>query len=112
MPEEVQDNPVGRMSLLSHLQALRKVIMVSVIAVLVTSVAAYSFIDPLLAIVLKPANDAHIKLVYTGVTEGIFFKLHVSIVFGAIAASPILLWCRCIGDRFEPCGSLKLSWMG
>jgi sec-independent protein translocase protein TatC len=90
--DQIDSSTSGKMSLLNHLQALRKVIMVSVIAVLVTSVAAFSFVDPLLSIVLKPANDAHIRLVYTGVTEGIFFKLHIALVFGAMAASPILLW--------------------
>ena len=59
---------------------------------LVTSVAAFAYVDIFLDIVVKPATDLHIKLIYTGVTEGIFFKLHIALVFGAMAASPILLW--------------------
>jgi sec-independent protein translocase protein TatC len=90
--ERSNDDAPEKTPLLTHLEALRKVIMVSVIAILVTSVAAFALVDPLLSIVLRPANDAHIRLVYTGVTEGIFFKLHVALVFGAVAASPILLW--------------------
>jgi sec-independent protein translocase protein TatC len=93
MPEDEQDNSTPqKMPLLGHLEALRKVIMVSVIAILVTSVAAFTYIDTFLDIILKPANALHLKLVYTGVTEGIFFKLHIALVFGAMAASPILLW--------------------
>jgi sec-independent protein translocase protein TatC len=81
-----------KMSLLGHLEALRKLIMVCVITVLVTSVVAFAYVDAFLAIVVKPATDLHIKLIYTGVTEGIFFKLHIALVFGAMAASPVLLW--------------------
>ncbi len=91
--EETKQEPLPeRMSLLQHLEELRKVISVSVIAVLITSVAAFAFVDKFLAIVIKPANDANLKLIYTGVTEGIFFKLHIALVFGTLAASPILLW--------------------
>lgn len=93
MSEDDQDKSVHqKISLLSHLEALRKVIMVCVIAILVTSVLAFAYVDVFLAIVVKPANDLHLKLIYTGVTEGIFFKLHIALVFGAMAASPILLW--------------------
>ncbi len=93
MSQDDQDNSAPkRMSLLDHLQALRDVIMICVIAVLVTSVAAFAYVDLFLSIVVKPATDLHIKLIYTGVTEGIFFKLHIALVFGAMAASPILLW--------------------
>jgi sec-independent protein translocase protein TatC len=93
MSEDDQDNSAPqKMSLLTHLEALRKVIMVCVIAILVTSVVAFAYVDVFLAVVVKPATDLHIKLIYTGVTEGIFFKLHIALVFGAMAASPILLW--------------------
>jgi sec-independent protein translocase protein TatC len=92
MSQEEPQETFQRMSLLQHLEELRKVITVSVIAILVTSVASFTYVDPLLAIIVKPALDAKINLVYTGVTEGIFFKLHIALVFGALAASPILLW--------------------
>jgi len=90
--ETQQEQSHGRMSILQHLEELRKVIQVSVIAVLITSVVAFAFVDKLLAIVIQPALDAKIKLAVIGVTEGIFFKLHIALVFGALAASPILLW--------------------
>jgi len=93
MSQDDQGNSAPqKMPLLSHLEVLRKLIMVSVIAILVTSVVAFTYIDTFLFIILKPANDLHLKLVYTGVTEGIFFKLHIALVFGTMAASPILLW--------------------
>ncbi len=93
MSQDDQGDPAPqKMSLLNHLEELRKVIMVCVIAILVTSVAAFAYVDKFLDIVLKPVTDLHIKLIYTGVTEGIFFKLHIALVFGAMAASPILLW--------------------
>jgi sec-independent protein translocase protein TatC len=93
MSQDDQDNSAPKkMSLLNHLEALRNVIMICVIAILVTSVAAFAYVDIFLSVVVKPATDLHIKLIYTGVTEGIFFKLHIALVFGAMAASPILLW--------------------
>jgi sec-independent protein translocase protein TatC len=93
MSEDDQGNDFPhKMSLLGHLEALRKLIVVCVIAILITSVAAFAYVDTFLFVVLKPANDLHLKLVYTGVTEGIFFKLHIALVFGTMVASPILLW--------------------
>jgi sec-independent protein translocase protein TatC len=93
MSEDDQGNSAPqKTTLLSHLEALRKLIVVCVIAILVTSVVAFVYVDTFLFIVLKPANDLHLKLIYTGVTEGIFFKLHIALVFGTMAASPILLW--------------------
>ncbi len=86
------DEASGKMPLLAHLEVLRRVIVVSVITILITSVLTFSFVNKLLFVVLKPASDAHIRLVYTGVTEGIFFKMHVALVFGAVAASPVVLW--------------------
>jgi sec-independent protein translocase protein TatC len=93
MSQNEQEDPApDRMSLLTHLEDLRKVIVVSVIAILLTSVASFVFVDRFLVIVLKPLTDLGITPIFTGVTEGLFFKFHVSLLAGLVAASPILLW--------------------
>lgn len=78
--------------LMQHLADLRKVITVSVIAILVISVASFAYVDKFLVIILKPLTDLGIKPIFTGVTEGMFFKFHVALLVGLVVSSPILLW--------------------
>lgn len=86
------DSDTERMPLLTHLQDLRRVIVVCVFAMLGASVVSFVFVDKFLYIVLKPINDLGMTLIYTGVAEGLFFKFHVSLMAGLVAASPVLLW--------------------
>lgn len=86
------DSVSPRMPLLAHLQEFRKVVVVSVIAIVVTSVASFAYVDKFLAIILKPLTDLGITPSFIGVTEGMFFKFHVALLGGLVAASPILLW--------------------
>jgi sec-independent protein translocase protein TatC len=86
------DSDTERMPLLTHLQDLRRVVVACVLSMLAASVVSFVFVDKFLYIVLKPINDLGMTLVYTGVTEGLFFKFHVSLLAGLVAASPVLLW--------------------
>lgn len=90
--EDKSGSEQERVPILQHLQDLRKVIVISVIAILVTSVASFAFVDKFLAIILQPLTELGIKPIFTGVTEGLFFKFHVALLVGLVAASPILLW--------------------
>jgi len=80
------------MTILSHLEELRKVIIVSVIAIVVTSIISFVFIEQIMTVLTKPLAEQGINLVVTALTEGIFTKFKIALVAGTILASPIILW--------------------
>lgn len=80
------------MPLLKHLEELRKVIIVSLIAIGVASIASFSFVNKLLDILTRPLKPLGLKPVVFSVTEGIFFKFKVALIAGIVFASPVLIW--------------------
>lgn len=80
------------MTILHHLEELRKVIIVSVIAIVVTSIISFVFIEQIMTVLTKPLAEQGINLVVTALTEGIFTKFKIALVAGTILASPIILW--------------------
>lgn len=75
----------------SHLEELRKRLMVSVTAVLLCSAVAYAFSDELFMILAKPlppnTNFAFIRLV-----EPFFTYLKVSLLTGIFLSSPVIIY--------------------
>jgi len=80
------------MSIVEHLEELRKVLIVSIIATFVLAVAAYFFSDNILALLLNPLTSIGQKIFFTGVTEAIYVKIKLSFFAGFIAALPVILW--------------------
>lgn len=80
------------MTILYHLEELRKVIIVSVITVVVASIISFVFIEQIMAVITRPLETQGINLVVTALTEGIFTKFKISIIAGTILASPIIIW--------------------
>ncbi len=80
------------MPLLKHLEELRKVLIISLIAVAAASVGAFFFCDKILALITKPVTDLGYRLVFTGLTEGIFTKFKVALTAGLVIASPVVFW--------------------
>ncbi|NYE56767.1 twin-arginine translocase subunit TatC [Carboxydothermus ferrireducens] len=85
----MEDKP---MTLFEHLEALRKVIIISVIAIVIGSIIAYNYVDYFLNILLQPVTALKMKLVFINVTEAFMTKLKIAIILGIILASPIILW--------------------
>ncbi|GAV24583.1 preprotein translocase subunit TatC [Carboxydothermus islandicus] len=85
----MEDKP---MTLFEHLEALRKVIIISVIAIVIGSIIAYNYVDYFLNILLQPVTALNMKLVFINVTEAFMTKLKIAIILGIILASPIILW--------------------
>lgn len=78
-----------------HLQELRKRILISFIAIIVCSVAAYFFSEQLAVFFMKPLFTAHpslSKLVYTNLTEAFISYLKISFLVGMIASFPVLCY--------------------
>ncbi len=82
----------SEMPVIEHLEELRRVIIISIIAVTVFSIAAYFFCDQALAILLEPLAKMGHRAVFTGVTEALFVKIKLSFFLGFLAALPIILW--------------------
>lgn len=88
-PEQIND---ATMPLLKHLEELRRVIIVSLIAIGIASVVAFYFVDHLLEILTRPLRPLGLKPVIFSVTEGLFFKFKVALLGGLVFAAPVVIW--------------------
>jgi len=81
------------MSFLDHIEELRWRIIYSLIGVLVFTIVAWIFIDPLIEFVLlKPARDAHAPLQNLRPFGQLFLYFQVAIVIGIIASLPNIFY--------------------
>ncbi len=80
------------MSLMEHLDELRKRLIHSVIYLLIGFVVAYIFHERLYGFVQAPLDKLHIDLNFTHPTDGLNLYLKTSLVGGAILASPFILY--------------------
>ncbi|HEX2350517.1 MAG TPA: twin-arginine translocase subunit TatC [Ktedonobacterales bacterium] len=90
----------GVMTLVEHLEELRKRLLVAVIAIAVCSVVTYIFWDPIFGFLLSPLPDIsagagimqHGKLVISDPVGGFMIALKVSIAVGIALATPVVLY--------------------
>ncbi len=80
------------MSILEHLEDLRRVLLVSIISLIPATVVGWFYKEPLLAILMAPVNALDQKLVYIAMTEAFMAQLKISFIAGFILASPIIFW--------------------
>lgn len=82
-----------RATFFQHLEELRKVIIVSLLAAFVGTVASYLlFRDLLMSVIFSPLWELNQELVMIGVTEGFFVQLKLALLGGIILAGPVILW--------------------
>jgi len=81
------------MTIVEHLEELRKVVVVSIVAVIVSSMVIFIFFrDVLFMIAIRPLADYGIPVIFIGPTEALFSKLKISILTGLFVSLPIILW--------------------
>jgi sec-independent protein translocase protein TatC len=80
------------MSLMEHLEELRKRIVHSAAYLAVGFVIAYAFHERLYGVVQAPLNRLGIKLNYTHPMDALNLYLQVALIGGAILASPFILY--------------------
>jgi len=80
------------MSLMEHLDELRRRIVNSAIFLFVGFIVAYIFHEKLYGFVQHPLDQLHIKLTYTHPMDPLNLYLQVSFIGGAIIASPFVLY--------------------
>ena len=78
----------GEMSLIDHLQELRKRLLVCIIALSITSFACYFYAAELVHLITVPAG----KLYYMNPAEAFFTYLKVSFFAGFLLALPVILY--------------------
>lgn len=90
--EEQTANDV-EMSFLDHVEELRWRIIYSIIGVLIFTIVAWFFIDPLIEIVLlKPARDANASLQNLRPFGQLFLYVQVAIIVGIVASLPNIFY--------------------
>jgi sec-independent protein translocase protein TatC len=80
------------MSLMEHLDELRRRIIHSAIYLLAGFIMAYIFHERLYGYIQQPLDTLHIKLNYTHPMDALNLYLQVSLIGGAILASPFILF--------------------
>lgn len=80
------------MSWITHLEELRRVIIVSLVALLVATFSCFFYSDFLLSLLQKPIVAMDLKLVFIGVTEGFFTKIKLALYAGFVVSFPIIIW--------------------
>ena len=80
----------GKLSILGHLQELRRRLIRSVIAILITTVISFIFANYIFDILIRPAGD--IDLIYIEMTEMIGTYMRVCLASGIIVATPYIVY--------------------
>lgn len=79
--------------LMQHVMALRKVLLVSLGAVLVGFIGVFYFLcNPIMNFITSPIAERGITLIYTAMSEALVTQLKVSLVAGVVVASPVIVW--------------------
>jgi len=85
-------SPEEKQTLLEHMEALRKSIMISVIAIIIAGFICFAYNERILTFIISPLRGLNEQLVVTGVTEAFFVKLKLSFLTGFAIAFPIVVW--------------------
>ena len=84
------------LSLREHLQELRRRLLISVIAVLIGTVAVFAFWEEAVILLKRPAQELNdgqgVTLIATQVTESLTTSFKISMVGGAALAFPVVLY--------------------
>ncbi len=79
-----------RMGVLEHIEELRSRLIISIIAILVTTALSYVFSDAILEILTRPAGD--LKLVTHGLMDGFLIHFRIALYGGVTLAAPVWLY--------------------
>jgi sec-independent protein translocase protein TatC len=94
-PEDEDESPGGKMSFLEHLDELRKRIIYACFGVAAGVAIGFLFIDRIFNFLLAPTRHvlpAGVALVYTQPGETFSLYITVSLIAGAVIASPVIMY--------------------
>jgi sec-independent protein translocase protein TatC len=82
----------ARMTVIEHLEELRRRLIISVVALLVMTVVAYLVYNPIIGWLLKPVLSKKVPVVYVpGIVTGFLIRVKVSMFVGFLLALPVIL---------------------
>jgi sec-independent protein translocase protein TatC len=93
------------MTVVEHLEELRRCLIISLLAVLAGTVVAYIVYKPILAFLLHPVISKQVPQVYySGIVTGFLIRVKVSMFVGVVMALPVILWqiWRFVTPGLEP----------
>ena len=91
--EEAMEPVAEKQSIMTHLAALRNVLVICAAAVGVAFVLIFYFaIDWLMGLILAPIEARGIEIIYTAMSEALMTKMKVAIVAAIVVASPVIVW--------------------
>jgi sec-independent protein translocase protein TatC len=85
-------NNKGEMSLLEHLDELRKRLTIAIIALLIGTLASLAVTKTALEILVAPIKTTGAKIIYTGPTEAPSVYFTVALALGVVLAMPVILY--------------------
>src|SRR3954469_2606083 len=95
-PEEQDDEaPGAKMSFLEHLDELRKRIINCCIAIAISVVVGFTFINRIVDFILAPTRRAlppGVKLIYTQPGEAFSLYVQIALIMGVVLASPFIMF--------------------
>ncbi len=94
-PEEEDDDGTAKMSFLDHLEELRRRLIISVIAITVGFLIAFTFIDYIFAFIMEPLTKVIPggKFIYTQPAEAfMLYYVKGPALVGFILALPVIMW--------------------
>ncbi|MBC2582449.1 twin-arginine translocase subunit TatC [Clostridium sp. DJ247] len=86
------DENIKEMSVVDHLNELRKRLIIIIICVAAAAGVIYEKVHYLIKILMTPIAKFKLDLVYFSITEGFVTRMEISLFTGAIVVSPIILY--------------------
>src|SRR6202022_3034256 len=93
-PSIVPADEERRMTVIEHLEELRRVLIISLIAWGVATAIGFAISQPVLGILLGPVHKVigNQKLIYPGPVDGFLLFFKIGIFTGFILSSPVIIW--------------------
>lgn len=93
-PKIVPADDERRMTIIEHLEELRRVLIISLIAWAVATVIGLAISQPVLGILLGPVHKVigHQKLIYPGPIDAFLLFFKIGIFTGLVLSSPVIFW--------------------
>jgi sec-independent protein translocase protein TatC len=82
----------ARMTIVEHLEDLRRALIISLIGWMAATIVAYVFYRPILEFLIQRAGLQKTGLIFLAPTGGFMLGLKIAFVVGLVGAAPILFW--------------------
>lgn len=81
-----------QMSIIEHLEALRRALMISMLSVMPGAIVGWFIREEIFKVLVRPVTEMHYKLVYITATEAFRTELKIALFAGVAIASPMIAY--------------------